>query len=87
MLMPTHGNRGVCFACFALRQNSRFHKRNEKKMKRNKEKKAKRNKTKEGKRKKQSKNKLKGIYIYFTLKRNEKYGGQTQNTEAGKTRK
>ncbi len=54
IIFASKRNRGVPFACFALKQNSGFHMRNEKEVKQNKEKKAKRNEIKEVKQKKQS---------------------------------
>jgi hypothetical protein len=43
ILFASKRTREVCFACFALKRNSRFHMRSEKEMKRNEAKKAKRN--------------------------------------------
>jgi hypothetical protein len=50
-------SRGVSFACFALKRNSRFYMRNEKKIKRNKAKKAIRKRNESAKQKKRRENK------------------------------
>jgi uncharacterized protein YbcV (DUF1398 family) len=63
ILFASKRNRGVCFACFVLKQNSRFYMQNEKEMKRNE--------TKEVKRKKQSKRNKAKISEKNILKRNE----------------
>ncbi len=78
-LFASNRNRGVCFACFALKQNSRFHKQNENKIKRHEAKKAKQNETKEVKQKiklkeakrnilKQNERKTSSIYFCFEAK-------------------
>jgi hypothetical protein len=89
IIFASKRNRGVCFPCFAFKQNNRLNMRNEKVNE------AKRSKNGEAKRKKQSKrnkakiseknilkqNEGKTACFFFALKRNIKYGRESKRKE------